>query len=233
MKSPNARSLACKFMYRTVLQIIIIFINNSWIVATVTTTGPAIIQNEINPINATNVTIPNATITKAATTDTTTATTTIKSLLTTFDALPTALPLAAELSTSVATIKNAHQLNGIPINNENWLNHSNVIHDEVHDREHGNELGTAAPLRQDPLGPLNGCSLSEFTCVNSKCIPINKYCDRVNDCGDNSDEPRFCTRKYSSFWPGFFLCWHFLYVKGLKMTELIPYAKILPFIRDI
>lgn len=41
-----------------------------------------------------------------------------------------------------------------------------------------------------------GCTLSEFTCINLRCIPISKYCDRVNDCGDNSDEPRFCTRKY-------------------------------------
>lgn len=40
-----------------------------------------------------------------------------------------------------------------------------------------------------------GCTLSEFTCINLRCIPISKYCDRVNDCGDNSDEPRFCTRK--------------------------------------
>lgn len=199
MKSLNAQSLAYKFMVRTVLQIIIIFINNSWIVATVTTTGPAIIQNDINSINATNITNTftntNDTITKT-TTDTTTTKTTIKSLLITFDALPTALPLAAEISTSTATIKNAHQLNGIQINNENWINHSEIMHDTEQEQEHFDELGTAAPLRQDPLGPLNGCSLSEFTCINTKCIPINKYCDRVNDCGDNSDEPRFCTRKY-------------------------------------
>lgn len=197
MKSLNARSLACKCMVRTVLQIIIILINNSWIVATVTTTGPAIIQNEISDRNATHITNTNDRIIKATTTDTTTTKTTIKSLLTTFDILPTALPLASEISTSATHIKNAHQLNGIQINNENWHNHSNIMYDDElkREQEHGNELGTAAPLRQDPLGPLNGCSLSEFTCINSKCIPINKYCDRVNDCGDNSDEPRFCTRK--------------------------------------
>lgn len=194
-------------MVRTALQIIIIFIHNSWIVATVTTTGPANIQNEINVINATNITTTRDTIliTKA-TTDATTTKTTIKSLLTTFDALPTALPLAAEKSTS-ATIQNAHQSDGIRINNEKWLNHRDKIHGE--NEEYGNELGAAAPLRQDPLGPLNGCSLSEFTCINSKCIPINKYCDRVNDCGDNSDEPRFCTRKCPAM-PRFFFYYYSL-----------------------
>lgn len=194
MKSLNARSLAYKFMVLT------LFINNSWVVATFTTASPAIIQNEINAINTTNITntITNTnddTIIKPKT-DNITTKTTINSILTTFDTLPTALPLAAEISTTTGTNKNAHQSNGNQINNENWLNHSNIKHDE--EQEHGDKLGTAAPLRQDPRGSLNGCSLSEFTCINSKCIPINKYCDRTNDCGDNSDEPRFCTRKYST-----------------------------------
>uniref|UniRef100_A0A336KH36 CSON011022 protein n=1 Tax=Culicoides sonorensis TaxID=179676 RepID=A0A336KH36_CULSO len=38
------------------------------------------------------------------------------------------------------------------------------------------------------------CSISELTCSNGKCVPLNKYCDNVNDCGDSSDEPRFCTK---------------------------------------
>ncbi|XP_076762374.1 low-density lipoprotein receptor-related protein 8 isoform X4 [Xylocopa sonorina] len=43
------------------------------------------------------------------------------------------------------------------------------------------------------------CSLRQFQCANGKCIPIPWTCDRMNDCGDNSDEttqdckdPQFC-----------------------------------------
>ncbi len=32
------------------------------------------------------------------------------------------------------------------------------------------------------------CRLSEFTCRNSRCIPMPERCDRNNQCGDNSDE---------------------------------------------
>ncbi|XP_030765063.1 uncharacterized protein LOC115889262 [Sitophilus oryzae] len=38
------------------------------------------------------------------------------------------------------------------------------------------------------------CKLSEFTCSNGRCLPSNRYCDNKNDCGDSSDEPRYCTR---------------------------------------
>lgn len=47
--------------------------------------------------------------------------------------------------------------------------------------------------------PVTKCSMSEFTCTNGKCVQLNKYCDNSNDCGDGSDEPRFCTRKCSVF----------------------------------
>lgn len=40
------------------------------------------------------------------------------------------------------------------------------------------------------------CAMSEHTCNNGRCVPLNKYCNNVNDCGDGSDEPRFCTSKY-------------------------------------
>jgi preprotein translocase subunit SecE len=40
------------------------------------------------------------------------------------------------------------------------------------------------------------CSMAEFTCANGKCITLNKFCNNLNDCGDSSDEPRFCTSEY-------------------------------------
>lgn len=46
------------------------------------------------------------------------------------------------------------------------------------------------------MGPTTQCSMSEHTCTNGKCISMNKFCDKSNDCGDSSDEPRFCTRKF-------------------------------------
>ncbi|XP_059217069.1 uncharacterized protein LOC106091151 isoform X2 [Stomoxys calcitrans] len=38
------------------------------------------------------------------------------------------------------------------------------------------------------------CSLSQFSCSNGRCVPLSKYCNNANDCGDGSDEPRFCSR---------------------------------------
>ncbi|NXN33350.1 CFAI factor, partial [Nycticryphes semicollaris] len=35
---------------------------------------------------------------------------------------------------------------------------------------------------------LRACSEEEFHCVNKNCIPLNKTCDGINDCGDLSDE---------------------------------------------
>ncbi|EDW68632.2 uncharacterized protein [Drosophila virilis] len=40
----------------------------------------------------------------------------------------------------------------------------------------------------------SGCSLAEFSCSNGRCVPLSKFCNNNNDCGDGSDEPRFCTR---------------------------------------
>lgn len=37
------------------------------------------------------------------------------------------------------------------------------------------------------------CSISEYTCANNNCISAAQYCDNNDDCGDASDEPRFCT----------------------------------------
>lgn len=40
------------------------------------------------------------------------------------------------------------------------------------------------------------CKITEFKCVNNRCIQLNQYCNNNNDCGDSSDEPRYCTSKY-------------------------------------
>ncbi|KAJ9590048.1 hypothetical protein L9F63_016824, partial [Diploptera punctata] len=37
------------------------------------------------------------------------------------------------------------------------------------------------------------CRISEFPCRNGRCIRLDRYCDGVDDCGDKSDEPRYCT----------------------------------------
>lgn len=73
------------------------------------------------------------------------------------------------------------------------LNYGNTSNADTSD--HGGILGTAAAYKLDVREPLIGCSLSEFSCKNGRCIPITKYCDKISDCDDNSDEPRFCTRK--------------------------------------
>lgn len=64
--------------------------------------------------------------------------------------------------------------------------------------DHGGILGTAAAFKSDVREPLIGCSLSEFACRNGKCIPISKYCDKINDCNDYSDEPKLCSRKLNT-----------------------------------
>lgn len=57
------------------------------------------------------------------------------------------------------------------------------------------ERGAGVEIGQPPLPPqfMTQCAMSEHTCNNGRCIPLNKFCDNVNDCGDSSDEPRFCT----------------------------------------
>ncbi|XP_074031451.1 uncharacterized protein [Leptinotarsa decemlineata] len=42
--------------------------------------------------------------------------------------------------------------------------------------------------------PKGKCRMMEFTCGNGRCIPLNRYCNNKNDCGDSTDEPRYCTR---------------------------------------
>ncbi|XP_055632002.1 uncharacterized protein LOC129771902 [Toxorhynchites rutilus septentrionalis] len=39
-----------------------------------------------------------------------------------------------------------------------------------------------------------GCKISEYPCKGGAfCVPLDKYCDGKDDCGDGSDEPKMCT----------------------------------------
>ena len=43
-----------------------------------------------------------------------------------------------------------------------------------------------------PLFIFTACESGDFPCDNGKCIPEGYVCNYVNDCGDFSDEPKFC-----------------------------------------
>lgn len=93
------------------------------------------------------------------------------------------------------------------------LHHSTVIandnynsNNNINKNSYNNKTDTPQALQQQQqqqqysktgqtMWPITNCAMSEFTCTNGKCIQLNKFCDKVNDCGDSSDEPRFCTRK--------------------------------------
>ncbi|XP_058834641.1 uncharacterized protein LOC131691912 isoform X2 [Topomyia yanbarensis] len=39
-----------------------------------------------------------------------------------------------------------------------------------------------------------GCKISEYPCKGGAfCVPLDKFCDGRDDCGDGSDEPKMCT----------------------------------------
>lgn len=42
-------------------------------------------------------------------------------------------------------------------------------------------------------------SLLEYGCDNGKCVPLSRYCDGTDDCGDQSDEPIACTSQYPTY----------------------------------
>lgn len=52
-----------------------------------------------------------------------------------------------------------------------------------------------SPQSKYPIvnAPSQKCSISEFTCANNNCISASQFCNNNDDCGDASDEPRFCT----------------------------------------
>ncbi|KAF7274022.1 hypothetical protein GWI33_013292, partial [Rhynchophorus ferrugineus] len=55
-------------------------------------------------------------------------------------------------------------------------------------------LTFALPALLQTVVKTTKCKISEFACTNGRCVPSNRYCDNKNDCGDSSDEPRYCTR---------------------------------------
>lgn len=49
------------------------------------------------------------------------------------------------------------------------------------------------------LGMINygfGCQMSEFMCDTGYCVALDKFCNGNDDCGDKSDEPPYCSRKF-------------------------------------
>uniref|UniRef100_A0A182Y386 CUB domain-containing protein n=1 Tax=Anopheles stephensi TaxID=30069 RepID=A0A182Y386_ANOST len=51
-----------------------------------------------------------------------------------------------------------------------------------------------AALALKLLGVCYGCKISEYPCKGgASCVPLDKYCDGRDDCGDGNDEPKMCT----------------------------------------
>lgn len=65
---------------------------------------------------------------------------------------------------------------------------------------------------------LRACRISEIACRNGRCVQLDRYCDGVDDCGDNTDEPRFCTGKYNNLILQIF---HFQHDKNYDPTYII------------
>jgi hypothetical protein len=42
------------------------------------------------------------------------------------------------------------------------------------------------------------CRVSEFFCDTGQCVALDRFCDGEDDCGDKSDEPRYCSREYDA-----------------------------------
>ncbi|XP_054735461.1 uncharacterized protein LOC129242692 [Anastrepha obliqua] len=76
-------------------------------------------------------------------------------------------------------------------------------------------------------GAQQQCSLSEFTCSNTRCVPLSKYCNNINDCGDGSDEPRFCTRCNRTYYGDIGLTYSLELYRPKQ--DRLPYVCILTF----
>ncbi|KAK7874269.1 hypothetical protein R5R35_006304 [Gryllus longicercus] len=49
------------------------------------------------------------------------------------------------------------------------------------------------PVLPPPLARPRGCRASEFLCDTGQCVALDRFCNGADDCGDKSDEPRYCT----------------------------------------
>ncbi|XP_036219322.2 uncharacterized protein [Bactrocera oleae] len=76
-------------------------------------------------------------------------------------------------------------------------------------------------------GAQQQCSLSEFACANMRCVPLSKYCNNINDCGDGSDEPRFCTRCNRTYYGDIGLTYSLELYRPKQ--DRLPYVCVLTF----
>lgn len=68
---------------------------------------------------------------------------------------------------------------------------------QINNKLKSNTTGTGQSAMGGGGGGDGACRLSEYNCDNGRCVPLNRFCDNINDCGDSSDEPRYCTSKCS------------------------------------
>ncbi|XP_049313230.1 uncharacterized protein LOC105221859 isoform X3 [Bactrocera dorsalis] len=84
-----------------------------------------------------------------------------------------------------------------------------------------------ATAKPGASGAQQQCTLSEFTCANMRCVPLSKYCNNINDCGDGSDEPRFCTRCNRTYYGDIGLTYSLELYRPKQ--DRLPYVCVLTF----
>lgn len=63
----------------------------------------------------------------------------------------------------------------------------------------GDKVGACGIILLNLIVLVRSCKISEFSCKGSGiCLPLDKYCDGIDHCGDFSDEPKFCTGEWNS-----------------------------------